>query len=134
MPLSDFARTDVVTAAPTTSVGDVSAAMRERDVSLVALLEESRPVGLLTAADIGRAYVAGENLDDRAADDVLAEEPLVVSASADLSTLVSEFRDTGQRHAMLVDADGVFEGVVTLGDALVQYGRDLETVLSLFDG
>lgn len=131
MPVSDFARTDVPTAAPDTAVGDVVAAMRERDVSLVAVLDEHRPVGLLSAADVGRAYVQGEDLAARRAIDVAAE-PVTVRASADLSTLVSTLEDEGVRRVTVVDGGG-FVGVVTLDDALRQYGRDLTSVLDLLE-
>ncbi|WP_101294015.1 CBS domain-containing protein [Halegenticoccus soli] len=132
MPLSDIMRTDAVTASPETAVGDIAAAMRESDLPFVAVLDEQRPIGLLTPADVGRAYVAGEDLDAKTAAD-LVEEPLAVPATGDLSMLLAEFEATGERRAVVVDEAGSFAGVVTLEDALVRLGRDLETALSLFD-
>jgi CBS domain-containing protein len=131
MPISDFVDTDVVTAAPDTPVEAVADAMRERNVELVAVLDEERPVGLLSAADIGRAYVA-EELDDRTAVDV-ADDPPTVPETADLSRLVAEFADAGARRAIVVDAEGAFVGVVTMDHVLVQYGRDFERVLSMLE-
>ncbi|WP_129112590.1 CBS domain-containing protein [Halegenticoccus tardaugens] len=132
MPLIDIARTDVATAAPETRVGDVAAAMRDADLSVIAILDEQRPVGLLTAEAIGRAYVAGEDLDEKSAAD-LAETVPAVSASGDLSTLLAEFEAAGGRRAVVLDESGAFAGLVTLEDALVRFGRDLETVFSLLE-
>jgi CBS domain-containing protein len=131
MPISEFADTDVVTAAPDTPIDAVTGAMRTQGVEVVVVLDEERPVGLLTAADIGRAYVAGD-LADRPAVEIAADPPRI-PATADLSRLVAEFADAGERRAIVVDADGAFAGVVTLDDALAQYGRDLERVLDLLD-
>jgi CBS domain-containing protein len=133
MSLIDILDRDVITAAPETAVGDITAAMRDHDVSVVAILREGRPVGLLTDADIGRAFIAGERLDGKTAADLLAGAPLTIRATADLSTLVAELAEEDARRAMVTDDRGNFEGIVTLEGALVQYGEDLERILRLFD-
>ncbi|MFC5367751.1 CBS domain-containing protein [Salinirubrum litoreum] len=132
MPIIDITRTTVVTAGPDTPVGDVTRAMRERDLEYVVVLAENQPVGLLSPADIGRAYVAGTDLGSVTAGELLSGEPVTVQASADLSTFVGLLGDTGAQRAIVVDDDG-FVGVVTLDDALAQYGRDLTRVLDLLD-
>lgn len=132
MPLVDITRTTVVTAGPDTPVGEVTRAMRERDLEYVVVLAENDPLGLLSPADIGRAYVAGTDLGSVTAGELVSSDPLTVEASADLSTFVGLLGDTGARRAIVVDDDG-FVGVVTLEDALAQYGRDLTQVLDLLD-
>jgi CBS domain-containing protein len=132
MPIVDITRTTVVTAGPDTPVGEVTRAMRERDLEYVVVLAENDPRGLLSPADIGRAYVAGTDLGSVTAGELVSGDPLTVEASADLSTFVGLLGDTGARRAIVVDDDG-FVGVVTLDDALAQYGRDLTQVLDLLD-
>lgn len=132
MPIVDITRTTVVTAGPDTPVGDVTRAMRERDLDYVVVLAENDPRGLLSPADIGRAYVAGTDLGSVTAGELVSGDPLTVEASADLSTFVGLLGDTGAQRAIVVDEDG-FVGVVTLDDALAQYGRDLTQVLDLLD-
>lgn len=132
MPLVDITRTTVVTAGPDTPVGEVTRAMRERDLEYVVVLAENDPLGLLSPADIGRAYVAGTDLGSVTAGELVSSDPLTVEASADLSTFVGLLGDTGARRAIVVGDDG-FVGVVTLEDALAQYGRDLTQVLDLLD-
>ncbi len=123
---------DVLTASPDTAVGDVAAAMRDRDSSTVVVVDEHRAVGFLAAADIGRAYVAGEDLGSKSAGDV-AVDPLVVHESDDVPFLVDAFAEADTRRAVVVDENGDFVGVVTLSDVLARYGRDFGRVLSLFD-
>jgi CBS domain-containing protein len=132
MPIIDITRTTVVTAGPDTPVGDVTRAMRERDLDYVVVLAENQPLGLLSPADIGRAYVAGTDLGSVTAGELVSGEPVTVEASADLSTFVGLLGDTGAQRAVVVDDDG-FVGVVTLDDALAQYGRELTDVLDLLD-
>jgi CBS domain-containing protein len=132
MPIVDITQTSVVTAGPDTPVGDVTRAMRERDLECVVVVAENEPLGLLSPADIGRAYVEGTDLGRVTAGELLSGEPVTVRASADLSTFVGLLGDTGARRAIVVDDDG-FVGVVTLDDALAQYGRELTRVLDLLD-
>jgi CBS domain-containing protein len=106
--------------------------MRERDLECVVVVAENEPLGLLSPADIGRAYVEGTDLGRVTAGELLSGEPVTVRASADLSTFVGLLGDTGARRAIVVDDDG-FVGVVTLDDALAQYGRELTRVLDLLD-
>ncbi|KTG08757.1 hypothetical protein AUR64_13090 [Haloprofundus marisrubri] len=134
MTLTDILDATVATAAPTTPVGDVTAAMRKNSLELVAVLDEQRPLGLLTPADIGRAYVADESLDEKTASEVLSADLVTVRESEDLSALVAHLADANARRAAVVDDAGDFVGVVRLEDALVQYGEDLTRILSMFDG
>jgi CBS domain-containing protein len=132
--LADLTRTDVLTAAPDTAVGEITAAMRDQAEELVVVLDEQRPLGILTAADVGRAFVAGESLADRRADDLLDGEPVTVPATAEREQLVSTFDDESVERVLVVDEAGDFVGVVDLFDALVQYGRELEAVFDLLEG
>jgi len=132
MRIEDVTHDDVPTAAPDTTVGDLTRAMRERGADTAVVLEEGEPVGLVTLADVGRAFTSGEELSDRTVADIHAEDPVTVRADADLPALVAEFDATGARTALVVD-DDEYVGVVTLGDALVAYGEELTEVLALFD-
>ncbi|MFC4358000.1 CBS domain-containing protein [Halobium salinum] len=134
MRLGDLAGDDVPTAGPETTVGELTAAMRNRGVDSVVVLDEGTPLGLVTAADVGRVYVEGEVLDSQAVADLLPENPVTLREGADLPALLAEFEATGAREAVVVDDAGEYVGVVTLGDALVAFGEELSEVLALFEG
>ncbi len=126
MSLTDLARTDVTTAAPDTAAADVAAVLRDRDESFVVVLDEHRPVGTLSAADLGRAVGDGASAT-RAGD--LVTETATVRASADRETLVSVFAESGARRVVVEDDAGDYVGVVTLGGLLAEYGRELTALL-----
>jgi CBS domain containing-hemolysin-like protein len=133
MPITDLTRTDVLTAAPTTTVADLVEAMRADAADLVVVLEEDRPLGLVTAADLGRAVVAGEDLTDATAGDLPSGDPVSVPESVTREDLLAEFTDSEARYVVVVDGEGGFAGVVTREDLLATYGRELTTILSLFE-
>jgi CBS domain containing-hemolysin-like protein len=133
MSITDLTRTDVLTAAPTTAVADLVEAMRADDADLVVVLEEDRPLGVVSAADLGRAVVAGEDLTGSTAADLTATDPFSVRESVAREDLLAEFVDAEAAYAVVVDDGGRFAGVVTREDLLATYGRELTTILSLFD-
>jgi CBS domain-containing protein len=132
--IADVARTDVLTAAPETPAADLAAAMRRRDTTLVAVLDEGRPVGVVTAARIGLAV--GEDPDatavgDRPAAALVPAEPPTIPADADTRALVATLADEGLVPVTVVDGDEGFVGVVTAEDALAASERDLSALLEL---
>lgn len=128
MSLSTLLRTDVTTAAPDTPAADVAAALRDRDESFVVVLDEHRPVGVLSAADLGRAV--GDVAAGATAGDLVTETEMV-RASADRETLVSVFADSGARRVVVEDDAGEFAGVVALDGLLAAYGREFTALLDL---
>ena len=128
MSLTDLVRTDVTTAAPDTPADAVAATIRDRDEAFVVVLDEHRPVGVLSAADLGRAV--GDGASQAAAGD-LVTETATIRASADRGALVSVFADSNARHVVVEDDAGEYVGVVALDDLLTQYGREFTAALDL---
>jgi CBS domain-containing protein len=133
MPHDHLLDTDVLTAAPDTTVADVARAFRESDDDVCAVLDEGRPLGLVTAADLGRAVRPGEELAARSVADLLADDPVTIQRSADRSALLSLFEAADARHVVVLEADGTFAGVATLDAVVGAYGRELTAVLELLD-
>jgi CBS domain-containing protein len=98
----------VVTAPPGATVREVAELMRERDVGSVVLVEDSKPVGLITDRDVAVSVVAaGRDPSDPASRHGSAP---VITAAPELD--VEEAGELMIRH-------GVRRLVVVSGDALV---------------
>jgi CBS domain-containing protein len=133
MPLDHLLDTDVLTAAPETTVGDVARAFREGDDAVCAVLDEGRPLGLVSAGDIGRAVRPGEDLAARPVADLLEGDPVTIQRTAERSALFSLLEAADVRHVVVLEDDGTFAGVATLDAVVGAYGRELTTVLALLD-
>ena len=133
MTLTDLAHTDVPTAAPNTPIGDISEVLRREGKDLVVVLDEGRPLGLLTVADIGGAFVAGEDLEDRVAADLLEGDPVTIRRSADREALVSLLAAAEDRRVIVVDDGDAFVGVAGVADVVAAYGREFTEILTLFE-
>ncbi len=81
-------------------------------------------VGYVSAADLLRSALRGEPLDLQRH----LREPLFVPETMPILAMLTEFRETGERLAVVVDEYGGFEGLLTLGDILEELVGDLAAV------
>src|SRR5690606_16150321 len=81
-------------------------------------------VGYVSAADLLRSALRGEPLDLQRH----LREPLFVPETMPILAMLNEFRETGERLAVVVDEYGGFEGLLTLGDILEELVGDLAAV------
>lgn len=129
--LTDVARTDVLTAAPDTTVAEAVAAMRAHDRPLVVVLDEQRPLGLVSAADVGLAVDTVADLPSAAVVDV-ADEVVTIRERASRAGLLSRFRETDADRLVVVDDGEEFVGVVSRWDLVGTYAEELDALLALF--
>jgi CBS domain-containing protein len=128
--LSDIARTDVLTAAPQTTVETVVDAMRSREEPFVVVLDEQHPVGLLSATDVGLAVDRASLPTLPVAD--LAAEPVTIRDRASREGLLSRFRETGVERLVVVDDADEFLGVVSRRTLLATYADEFGALFALF--
>lgn len=83
-----------------------------------------KPVGLVHAKALLSACMSGATLDLRQ----VMDEPLFVPENARGLQVLKQFRETGNRLAMLIDEYGGIEGLVTFTDVLESIVGDIPTV------
>jgi CBS domain-containing protein len=128
--LTDIVRTDILTAAPDTTVDEIVAAMRTRGRSVVVVLDEQRPIGLVSAADVGLA-VGTDDLADRPVS-TLVDDPVTIRERASRAGLLSRFRETGTERLVVVDDGDEFVGCVSRRDLLATYADEFDALFALF--
>ncbi|MDS0300032.1 CBS domain-containing protein [Halogeometricum sp. S1BR25-6] len=131
--LDELLRTDAPTAAPDTPVADVAAAMRRGGDDAVVVLDEDRPLGVVTPATLGRAVVAGDDLREEFVGDLLENDPVTIRRAATRADLVAVFGREGVREAVVVDDDDQYVGIVTFEHVLAAYAREFDALLDLLE-
>jgi CBS domain-containing protein len=129
MEIRELMTASVVTADPATSVREVAALMRERNVGSVVLVRDGAPVGIVTDRDLAVSVLAdGRSAEDHAIDH--ASAPVVTGApELDVSAACELLVQHGIRRLPIVDADQL-TGIVTLDDLAARTG-DAELVARL---
>jgi CBS domain-containing protein len=131
--LRDMNRADALTAAPDTPVADVTAAMRAHGRAVVAVVDEQRPVGVVTLETVGRAVVADEDVRTLPVASLVDDDPVTIRETADREALLRLLARRGVRTAVLVDESDAYAGVVAFEDLLATYAREFDALLELVE-
>lgn len=133
MNIRDVMTPNPRTVSPDDSIQNAARIMRDEDTGAVPVVENGRPVGMLTDRDIViRAVADGNNQLNRPVRDIVTSN--VVSVSPDMSTreandLMSEYQ---VRRLPVVENERLV-GIVSLGDLAVKEGKDRRTGDTLQD-
>ena len=114
--VADVMTSDPLVVAPESTLDDVAAQMRERDVGSAAVAASGRLIGILTARDLLRALAAGVHSDEARVSEWMTAEPVAVPATTTLDAAVTLMTDYGIHHLPVVEGDRPV-GMVELAQA-----------------
>ncbi|WP_255150223.1 CBS domain-containing protein [Halorarius halobius] len=134
MPVSDVARTDVVTASRAQTAGNLATVMSEEEVGSVVITDERKPVGIVTDRDLV-VEVLEPRRDPKTttAGDVMTESPATVTATEGVFEATRAMHDNTVRRMPVVDDEGNVAGIVTLDDLLVLLTDELDNLASVIE-
>ena len=132
MNIRDVMTPNPRTVSPQDSIQNAARIMRDEDTGAVPVVENGRPVGMVTDRDIVvRAVADGGRLDGPVRDIVTTG---VVSVSPGMSTReASQLMSEHQVRRLPVVENDRLVGIVSLGDLAVKEGRDRRTGDTLQD-
>ena len=113
---------DVVTAERDTPVRTVVAQMSENNVGSVVVVEDDRPIGIITDRKVALALEEMPEIAERTAEDLLHGDVFTADPSMNIFDAIQVMSDEGIRRLPIVDDNGALRGIVTLDDALVLLG------------
>jgi CBS domain-containing protein len=123
MNIRDVMTPNPRTVTPNDSIQNAARIMRDEDTGAVPVVEDGKPVGMVTDRDIVVRAVAEDGQLNRPVREIVTSG--VISATPDMSTreaaeLMSEHQ---VRRLPVVDNDRLV-GIVSIGDLAVKEGRD----------
>ena len=111
------------TIAPTDSIQNAARIMRDEDTGVVPVVDNGRPVGLVTDRDIVVRAVAEDSQLSRPVSEIVTTG--IVSASPDMTTReAAELMSEHQIRRLPVVENDRLIGIVSLGDLAVKDARD----------
>lgn len=123
--IEELVETDVVTAERDTPVQQVVADMAREDVGSVVVVEDERPVGILTDRTIALALESATDLSDHRAEDLLTDSIVTGTAEMSVFEAIRRLEEEEIRRLPIVDEEGQLTGIVTLDDILVLLSTEL---------
>jgi CBS domain-containing protein len=125
MKLSDIFTREVVAAGPEEPLAAIARRMKEHHVGAVVIVEDQRPVGIVTDRDLALALGAQGVSPQAPAHKVMTRSVLAVPDDAGVFTATRYIRECGVRRLPVVDREDRVVGMVTLDDLLRCLGREL---------
>ena len=117
MKISEIMATSPVVVGPETPVEEIARLMRDRSISSVVLVRESRPVGIVTERDlVHRVMAPGVDAASLRAWDVCSKPVVAVSQRGSVDDACDMMREYGIRRLVVVDDSNGVVGVLTTDD------------------
>lgn len=93
--------------------------MEEKNADMVVIVEDSRPVGVITDRDlVVRVLTKFRDPERTPVTEIMSEDPLVLDERTGLYEAMQFGRDWNLRRFPIVDAEGRLVGIITLDDII----------------
>jgi len=135
MSIERFCTRDVVTVPPSATVATAAARMATENVGALVVVDDHKPVGIVTDRDLVlRVLAKGHAADTTAIRDVMTSDPVCISADASLEGAVSRMKSHRFRRLIVVNKAQEVVGIMALDDILrllAEERQALESVASV---
>src|SRR5437588_12785691 len=102
--VADLMTADVLTATPSETIADVSTRMGERKVGSIVVVDDARPVGILTERDMIKVAASGTDTSIAKVSEWMTEKPDTVDPEVDVDDAFPRLTEHGHRHMPLLHA------------------------------
>lgn len=109
----------------------VVSTMAEHDVGSVVVVDDDRPVGIVTDRAVALALESTPDLADHVAEDLISEDIVTGSPDTSVFDAIRLLEDAQVRRLPIVDDDETLAGIVTLDDIVVLLAAELGNVASI---
>ena len=85
---------------------------KDEDCGLVPVVEEGKPIGVVTDRDVALALAVHDDLVDRPIEAIMATTLVTVLPTTSLAEVIETFSREAVRRLLVVDSDGSLVGVI----------------------
>lgn len=134
MSLLNFARVEVMTASPGMTVAEAARQMDEKQVGCLVVVQEQKPIGILTDRDIVMRVVAqGGDAKATVVETVMTPNPYTLEEELGLFEALEIMKSHGVRRFPVIDRESNLSGFFTVDDVLYLLGLEMSAVARIID-
>ena len=123
MSLRKIAKKKVVTVRPDDTVVKAAKLMEEQNVGSVVVVENRKPIGILTDRDIAIRVVAKKaDINSILVKDAMTKKIVTGRDNQRVAELAKVMHENGIRRVPIVNKKGMLSGIITLDDLLYMMG------------
>ncbi|MBF0335299.1 MAG: EAL domain-containing protein [Alphaproteobacteria bacterium] len=127
-PIARICQTSLLSCGPDLPVAEAARLMHQARCSSIVVLEEGRPVGIWTEADLLAVDFTDPSTLDQPIRRLMSSPVKTIDGALSVADASMRFRDEGVRH-FLVTVDGALTGVLTQTDVILRHGVEHFLVL-----
>ena len=124
---------DVISVTPETPLSEALSILSEKKISCVLVVENNKPVGILTERDVVTIASGTKNITKMKLTEVMSSPVITVASGLDLLNGYAVLREGKIRHLIVTNEQGTIEGVVSLTDIIDELGAILTDNRSVFE-
>ena len=128
MKLNDLFTRNVITAGPDEPLAGIARRMQDHNVGTVVIVEDARPVGIITDRDLALALGARGLSPQAPARETMTRHVLAVPEDTGVFTATRFIQDRKVRRLPIVDGEDRLVGLVSLDDLLRWLARELSNL------
>ena len=126
MSLERMCSKTVVTISPDGTALEAAKLMHAEHIGCLVVIDDFRPIGILTDRDIVLKVVAREEKPaETAVKKIMTTNPTMVNVNYDVLDAVRLMRNRGVRRLPVVDEHRRLLGIITIDDVLTGFGAEL---------
>lgn len=130
MEINHLIKRDVETLTPDATCEVAAKLMKEEEIGCVVVAVDDEPVGIITDRDIVTRVVAvGDSPSKVVLGDVMSDTPVFLGDDRSVERAIQAMNEYAIRRLIVVDDEGLLEGVVTLDDILEFVSRQIDGIV-----
>ena len=118
LKISDIMTINLVTVNLDTSIYNIVKSMQEKKISSIIIVENNKPMGIITERDIVKASLSPEENLKKTASELMSSPVFTVEQDVDYRDAYMQMSEEKIRHLVVVDEQGGLLGMLSEGDFL----------------
>ncbi len=134
MSLGNLCRREIICVNRGATVEEVAKLMEEKNIGSIIVVEERKPMGIVTDRDI-LLRVINRGLDPKRTSvaDVMTKQIVTLREDIGLFEALQHVKGKGIRRFPIVDAKGNLQGIMTLDDVIYLLGKEMADMASIIE-
>ena len=134
MSLGNLCRREIICVNLGATVEEVAKLMEEKNIGSIIVVEERKPMGIVTDRDI-LLRVINRGLDPKRTSvaDVMTKQIVTLREDIGLFEALQHVKGKGIRRFPIVDAKGNLQGIMTLDDVIYLLGKEMADMASIIE-
>jgi len=113
--IKDYMKSEVVSVPKDAKLVDVAKIMTEKNIGSIIVVDENKPVGIITERDIVRAIGKGRDLNTKA-EEIMTKSLITIREDSPITGALALMRQFNIRHLPVIDDKGNLKGILSIRD------------------